>query len=288
MAITHAHRSLKWYYIFFGFLFLLSAGAVFAQFRLSQGPKIDLQTVEDLDKVKTRVESYVQGNDELPHAFSDLKFNDELINRSQERKYTYKKITESTYEICATFQTKTLTQDSDGDGLNPSFYDHAKGVDCFIFESYPLRGTPNIPRALRDKIIIAATGTLTISDLRLKLEFTAAGAKHEDTVSIGYFDRQKNVTFTGMGGSLVGGVWKGDFLRLSSVSDGKPTVTIIKNDLRAITNVKLTAYLQVGSYTYEDAVSFDSWDGDVAMTINAGEYNVKTGRYEGDFLKLTD
>jgi len=110
-------------------------------FSESRQVMVDRVIAADLSTIKAEVDNFVTARGYMPEALSDLNLTTEQAQRSNSYVYTYERLNESGYQLCANFSTNSRTADDKMAGYIPSLetvdstvineWQHSSGRDCF-------------------------------------------------------------------------------------------------------------------------------------------------------------
>ncbi len=111
----------------------------------------DRQRIADLRRIAGAVDIYYGARDALPPSLDSLAHTngselESIQDPTTRRPYEYRAVNDSTYELCATFQTRDVdddrTQPVDGSGRTPIFWRHPAGRACFRLQ--PITARPGV------------------------------------------------------------------------------------------------------------------------------------------------
>ncbi len=109
-------------------------------FSESRQVMVDRVIASDLSVIKAEVNNFVTARGYMPEALSDLNLSSEQAQRSNSYIYTYERLSDSGYQLCANFSTTSRTGDDKMSGYIPSLvtessnineWQHSSGRDCF-------------------------------------------------------------------------------------------------------------------------------------------------------------
>ncbi len=144
---------------------VLVLGLLTAVFSVTGSPahqrllKIDARKVYDLQDIQWHIQSYWQKKDRLPEVLSEL--NDDFsgyrvpTDPESDLAYEYQKKDKLSFELCATFNTKTSDERNGGGGYltkpvalgleNSSNWQHEAGRQCFVRKIDPELSRKELP-----------------------------------------------------------------------------------------------------------------------------------------------
>lgn len=135
---------MKRYYLFFLIIAAVSALAIGSNSLLRRGPVHDAQVTQDLSTIQSAVDTYYLSKQVLPDNLTQVRLDADVSHRAGE--YEYVRIDQTSYQLCATFQTVHSSRNSyratspTGTEL-PDTEDHSKGRQCFTYTE-PLQNLP--------------------------------------------------------------------------------------------------------------------------------------------------
>lgn len=124
---------MKRYYIFFGLLALMSVAAIMAQVVMSQPIKADRELSLRLQETNEQIQLYVARQQKLPGVWPSIGPNSLNEVEGDHAGITYKQTGDTTYELCATFQTSSQRATTE-QNLPSSYidaYNHPQGQHCY-------------------------------------------------------------------------------------------------------------------------------------------------------------
>jgi hypothetical protein len=136
---------MKKYYFGFAFLTLVVIAAVIYGFSATGTPKqkraqqFDQTRMSNLNSISYQIQYYYEDNDKLPTSLSDIKLSTYNSKDPETGEpYSYKKVSDTTYELCATFGTDSADVKNEDPydyyGYDSTAKTHKKGYDCIPFE----------------------------------------------------------------------------------------------------------------------------------------------------------
>jgi type II secretory pathway pseudopilin PulG len=100
--------------------------------------RLDEQRITDLQSISRAVEDYRRTHNRLPETLEILQKRDPQIflslqDRASGQPYAYAAIGESSYQLCAQFDT-VFDEKTENSRFLPPFWKHEPGRHCFSFE----------------------------------------------------------------------------------------------------------------------------------------------------------
>jgi hypothetical protein len=136
---------MKRYYIFLATVAVISVIAVMVSNFQRRDPVHDRTAVSDLNTLSNEIDTYYLREKELPTSLSDITVQDRNV-LSRASRYDYRKVSQTSYELCAIFKTKnrenymsSRPEPVPDDGTQkPDPSNHDKGHECFLYPVIPV------------------------------------------------------------------------------------------------------------------------------------------------------
>ena len=129
---------MKKYYVFLGAMAAFCLVTIVASYLLRQNPARDQQVSEDLSSLASAIDTQYLSDNRLPESRQAISIPDEGL-RKRAAAYEYRKLSQTKYELCATFKTKRRSNSTfSGPSQMPDPSQHDAGRQCFIYTQLPV------------------------------------------------------------------------------------------------------------------------------------------------------
>lgn len=131
--------NLKKYYMFIGAMAAVSAAVIVTSYFVRLDPARDQVVSNDISSLASNIDGRYLSSGKLPAALAEVEVTEEGL-RERSAKYEYRRLSDTKYQICATFKTKHRTYDTTTYDIKsqPDPSQHDAGFQCFVYTVEPI------------------------------------------------------------------------------------------------------------------------------------------------------